>query len=68
MQTQREIKARTREQARLRQAALRERREQAGQTEVRGIYASESDHARIKAFARSLPSAAEPLDKPPNCV
>ena len=37
-----------------RQADLRQRRAEAGLTEVRGVYAKPSDHAKIKAFAKSL--------------
>lgn len=36
------------------QADLRERRLSEGKTEVRGIYAKPKDHAKIKAFAKSL--------------
>ena len=40
-----------------RQAALRERRADEGLTEVRGLYARPADHAKIKAFAKSLQAA-----------
>lgn len=36
------------------QQALRDRRAKEGLTEVRGIYAPESDHAKIKAYAKKL--------------
>lgn len=37
-----------------RQADLRLRRATEGLTEVRGIYAKQEHHAKIKAFAKSL--------------
>lgn len=37
-----------------RQAELRQRRLDEGQTEVRGIYAKQEHHATIKAFAKTL--------------
>ena len=37
-----------------RQADLRRRRAEEGLTEVRGLYAKPTDHAKIKAFAKSL--------------
>ena len=37
-----------------RQDALRIRRSALGMTEVRGIYATEANHAVIKAFAKKL--------------
>ena len=37
-----------------RQADLRLRRADEGLTEVRGLYAKHKDHAKIKAFAKSL--------------
>ncbi len=37
-----------------RQADLRLRRAEEGLTEVRGVYAKPKDHAKIKAFAKSL--------------
>ena len=36
------------------QQRLRDRRAEAGLTEVRGIYASEEDHAKIKAYAKKI--------------
>ncbi len=37
-----------------RQEALRKRRLDEGLTEVRGVYAKASHHAKIKAFAKTL--------------
>lgn len=37
-----------------RQADLRLRRSEAGLSEVRGLYAKTKDHAKIKAYAKSL--------------
>jgi len=36
------------------QQRLRDRRAAEGLTEVRGIYASEENHAKIKAYAKKL--------------
>ncbi len=42
-----------------RQADLRQRRAEEGLTEVRGLYAKPTDHAKIKAFAKSLQKKKE---------
>ena len=46
-----------------RQADLRERRLAEGKTEVRGIYAKPEDHAKIKAFAKSLQKTVDTVKK-----
>ena len=46
-----------------RQESLRKRREEEGLTEVRGVYAKQANHAKIKAFAKSLQLARERVEK-----
>lgn len=41
------------------QADLRQRRQAEGKTEVRGIYAKQEHHAKIKAFAKTLDKPAK---------
>lgn len=42
-----------------RQEALRKRRLEEGLTEVRGVYAKPTHHAKIKAFAKTLQKPRE---------
>ena len=44
-----------------RQAAFRQRKAQAGETEVRGIFAPPEQHAAIKAAAAKVRRKAEPV-------